>query len=134
MTPTFHTLLAQTAAALSLTTDPDGLTAQQALLLAVHAGTAQPGEGSADWDLYAVAIAEAAALVQAGLDTPATLIDGLPGPGPDQPALREAIIALLRQLADLYARAAGSGTGSPWRRLIWAQATHRLDDAAGELT
>lgn len=56
-TTTYRTLLARAAAALTGDTDPDGPAAQQALLLAAHAGIRRvDGDRSADWDLYTVAI------------------------------------------------------------------------------
>jgi len=138
---TFLDLLAQATTALRHDGDPDGLAARQALLLATHAATrvtpTDPGAGgaaaAAGWDLATVVILDAVAQLQAGLDTPVLLADGLAEPGADHPALRAGVTALLCQLADRYAAAAAGETGPPWRRLVWAHVAHRLDDAAREL-
>jgi hypothetical protein len=134
-TTTYRALLAQAASALATDGDPDGLAVRQALLLAAHAGIHRSdGTGGADWDLYAAAIAQAVQEVQVDLADPVILISGVPRPGPDSAELRRDVVDLVRRLADRYATAAADGNGSPWRRLIWAQVAHRLDDAAAELT
>jgi len=131
---TYRTLLAQAASALAAD-DPDGPATRQALLLAAHAGLHHSdGTGDAGWDLYTAAITQAAHDVQADLDDPLILVSGIPAPGPDSIELRRTVVDLVRALADRYAKAAAGNSGSPWRRLIWAQVAHRLDDAAAELT
>jgi hypothetical protein len=127
-------LLAVTATGLPAEADPDGWAARQALLLAAHAGTAHTGAPGADWDLYTVAVTDAAQHLQADLDEPVVLLDELPAAGPDEAGLRREVTALVRRLADLYAVAAAGETGSAWRRLVWARVAHRLDDAVAELT
>jgi hypothetical protein len=112
---------------------PDGPVVQRALLLAAHAGLRRGG-GDADWDLYTVAVTHAVAEVQADLAEPVVLTDDVPAPGPESAELRSAVVDLVRRLAHLYATAAAGPAGSPWRRLIWAQVAHRLDDAVAELT
>jgi hypothetical protein len=134
-TTTYRTLLARAASALAADDDPDGLATRQALLLAAHAGVRRAdGAGDADWDLYTVAITQAAQDLQADLGDPVILVSGVPAPGPDSIELRHAVVDLVRRLADRYARAAAGYSGSPWRRLVWAQVAHRLDDAVAELT
>lgn len=130
----FLALLAYAEAGLTAGSDPDGVATQQALLLAARAGTAQPASVKPDWDLYTVAVTGAIQLLRAGIGAPVVLVDGLPQPEPDGPVLRPAVLALVRKLADLFATAARAETGSPWRRMVWAQVAHRLDDAAAELT
>ena len=112
---------------------PDGAAAQLALLLAAHAGLRRSG-GDADWDLYTAAVTEALADIQTEIAEPVVLAEDVPEPGSDSTALRLAVANLVRRLAHLYATAAAGSTGSPWRRLVWAQVAHRLDDAAAELT
>lgn len=135
-TTAYRMLLAWAANALAADDDPDGPVARQALLLALRAGTHRAdGPGSADWDLYCVAVTEAVRELQAGLDEPVILAAGSPGPGPDSVELRGEVAGLVRRLADRYAAAAAVGNDAPaWRRLVWARVAHRLDDAVAELT
>jgi hypothetical protein len=134
-TATYRTLLAQAASALAADDDPDGLATRQALLLAAHAGIGRAdGTGGADWDLYTVAITQAVQDVQDGPGDRVILVSGVPAPGPDSMELRRAVVDLVRRLADRYATAAAGDSGSPWRRLIWAQVAHLLGDAVAELT
>jgi hypothetical protein len=129
---TYRALVAQAAGDLA-EMQPDGPAVQRALLLAAHAGLHRRG-GDADWDLYTVAVTQAVADVQADLAEPVVLTEDVPAPGPDSAELRLVVVNLLRRLADLYATAAAGPAGSPWRRLVWAQVAHRLDDAVAELT
>jgi hypothetical protein len=132
---TYRALLARAASALADDDDPDGLATRQALLLAAHAGVHRAGgTGGADWDLYTVAITQAVHDVQADLPEPVILVAEVPVPGPDSMALRHDVVDLVCRLADRYASAAAGDTGSPWRRLVWAQVAHVLDDAVAELT
>jgi hypothetical protein len=48
--------------------------------------------------------------------------------------LRTNVIALTRQLSDLFDAAATAGQGSPWRQTVWAKVAECLADAADELT
>jgi hypothetical protein len=133
-TTTYRSLLAHAAAALAADDDPDGLPAQQALLLAAHAGIRRTGgTRGADWDLFAAVVTQVLTGLQSDLPDPPILAAGLPSPGPDSDELRQAVIELVRLLADRYATAARGPAGSPWRRLVWANAAHQLDDAAAEL-
>jgi hypothetical protein len=133
-TTTYRDLLTRVAAAFAVDADPDGLAARQALLLAAHAGIRrEDGTGGADWDLFTVAISQAIQDLQADLGDPVILVPGLPAPGPDTVELRRDVVDLVRRLADRYATAAAGGSGRPWRRLVWAQVAHRLDDAVAEL-
>jgi hypothetical protein len=134
-TTTYRTLLVRATSALAAADDPDGLVTREALLLAAHAGIYRSDStGGADWDLYTVAITHAVQDIQADLGDPVILLSGVPAPGPDSLELRRVVVDLVRRLADRYATAAAGDSGSPWRRLIWAQVTHRLDDAVAELT
>lgn len=134
VTTTYRELLVRATAAFDADDDPDGAAARQALLLAAHAGLRHAdGPGAVDWDLYAVAISQAIRELQADLGDPLVLVSGIPVPGPDGVELRRAVVDLVQRLADRYAMAAAGDIGSPWRRLIWAQVAHRLDDAVAEL-
>ena len=116
--------------------DPDGLTARQALLLAERAAalaSSTPPAQSIAWDLFAAAIGDAIADLQAELPDPAILPADLQPDPADAAASRTAAAALTRQLADLYAVAAAADSGSAWRRLVWAKVAHRLDEADAEL-
>jgi hypothetical protein len=130
----YDTLLMAAAGRVTSDTDPDGAEAQLVLLLAAHAGVAPDAAMSADWDLYAVAITEAVRRLQEDLAEQVVLAAGLPLPEPDSSRSRQQVTAVVRRLANLYATAAASETGSAWRRLTWAQVAHLLDDAAKELT
>lgn len=128
---TYHTLLAHAASALAADGDPDGPAMRRALLLAAHAGIQRAdGAGSADWDLYTVAITQAVR----DLGEQSVLATGVPEPEPDSIELRREVAGLVQRLAERYATAAAGEHGSPWRRLIWARVSHRLDDAVAELT
>jgi len=130
----YRKLLAQAASALA-DDDPDGPATQQALLLAAHAGLHHSGgTGDPGWDLYTAAITQAVHDVHADLGDALILVSGIPAPGPDSIELRSTVVDLVRALADRYATAAAGNGGSPWRRLIWAQVAHQLDDAVAELT
>lgn len=131
---TYLTTLAAATARLSSDTDPDGPTVQEVLLLAAHAGIAQATAMPADWDLYTAAIADAVDRLREDMVEQVIPAAPIPAPGPDGPRLRQQITDTVRRLADLYATAAASETGPPWRRLVWAQVAHRLDDAVAELT
>jgi hypothetical protein len=133
-TTTYRSMLSHATAALAVDDDPDGLPAQQALLLAAHAGIRRTGASeAANWDMFAAAIAQALADLQADLPDPPILAAGLPSPSPDSGELRRAVIELVGLLANRYATAARGPAGTPWRRLVWASAAHQLDDAAAEL-
>lgn len=129
---TYRALVAQAAGELA-EMQPDGPAVQRALLLAAHAGLHRLG-GDADWDLYTVAVTQAVTDAQADLAEPVVLTEDVPAPGPASAELRQAVVNLLCRLADLYATAAAGPAGLPWRRLVWAQVAHRLDDAVAELT
>jgi hypothetical protein len=129
----YLTSLAAATARLSSDTDPDGPAAQETLLLAAHAGIAQDTAMSADWDLYTVAIADAVERLREDL-AEQVVPAALPVPGPDGDQLRQQVTDTVRRLANLYGTAAAGETGPPWRRLVWAQVAHRLDDAVAELT
>jgi hypothetical protein len=129
----FTILLVQAMRAVAAASNPDGRVNRRAVLLATHAGLHRPDEpGDPAWDFYTAAITAA---VRHAF-TPEDLHDlgpDLPAPGPDSPELRRLVVGLVRLLADGYAAAALSDQGSPWRRLVWAQFAHRLDDAIAEL-
>jgi hypothetical protein len=81
---TYRSLLAHAAAALTEDDDPDGPAAQQALLLAAHAGIRRAdGTGAADWDLCTATMTQAIADIQADLPDPPVVASGLSSPGPD---------------------------------------------------
>ncbi|SNT65690.1 hypothetical protein SAMN05421812_12533 [Asanoa hainanensis] len=121
---------------LNSTTNLDGPDAQQALLLAAYAGVAPDTAMPADWDFYTVAMTDAIGELQEGLDLSeqVTLTSRPVLPAASDPGLREGVTTAVRRLADLYATAAGGQAGPGWRRLVWAQVAHRLDDAVAELT
>jgi hypothetical protein len=134
-TSDYRTLLTNAIAAVVADPQPDGLPSRQALLLAAHAGFHRgDGAASANWDLFAVAMSQVLTDIQADLPDPVVLARALPTPVPDSGELRQDVIELVHVLADRYATAARGPVGSPWRRLVWAQAAHQLDDAAAELT
>jgi hypothetical protein len=117
--------------------DPDGYAMREAVLLAERAAIAAdaaPDAESVAWELYGVAIGAAVADLQTELPDPALLPDEVrPTTVEDASRLRAATAELTARLADLYATAAAGGSGSPWRRLVWARVAHRLDEAAAEL-
>ena len=117
-------------------TDPDGLAVWQALLLADRAATVANCADlptAAGWDRYALALDDAIE----HLDTPLAAAWALPADvhptRDDADRLAGAVRALVQRLADVLAAAATADTDSPWRRLVWAQVAHRLDDARESL-
>ncbi|MEU8376640.1 hypothetical protein AB0C22_26485 [Micromonospora sp. NPDC048894] len=123
--------------AISLDSDPDGIEARAALLLAHRTADVASDEattGQDRWTFTSLSIAE-------GIDR---LVEGLPDelpPDIDVPdlagdatnAVHEPLRMLLTSLSALYATAAGRHDGPPWRRLAWAAVTQHLDRALREL-
>lgn len=135
----FLVLLGQTSADVALETDPDAVASRQALLLALHAGVHAPREPEtrARWDRFTSILAEADRELQAGLRDPVGLVEeNVPPLDPvdeDGEPLRTNVVALTRQLGDLFDAAATAGQGSPWRQIVWAKVAECLGDAADEL-
>lgn len=135
----FLVLLGQASADVAVETDPDAVLSRQALLLALHAGANAPREDEtrARWDRFTSILAEADRELQAGLRDPVALVEANVPPidpvdGDGEP-LRTNVIALTRQLSDLFDAAASAGQGSPWRQIVWAKVAECLADAADEL-
>jgi hypothetical protein len=135
----FLVLLGQMSAEVAVETDPDAVVSRQALLLALHAGVNAPREDEtrARWDRYTSIMAEADRELQAGLRDPVGLVEANVPPigrmDEDGEPLRANVIALTRQLGDLFDAAATAGQGSPWRQIVWAKVSVCLADAADEL-
>ena len=138
---TFTEVLGQTMAMIDADgADPDGPATRRGLMLAAHAGltVGRCQAAAIDWDLYAVAVSDAVAALHADLPTAPVLDADVPDAGEDDPQLRALIRTLVGMLADRYAAAAAGFDGgpgeTPWRRLVWAEVAHRLDDAAAQLS
>jgi hypothetical protein len=135
----FLVLLGQASADVAVETDPDAVPSRQALLLALHAGANAPREEEtrARWDRFTSILAEADREMQAGLRDPVALVEAnVPPIDPvdeDGEPLRTNVIALTRQLSELFDAAAATGQGSPWRQIVWAKVAECLADAADEL-
>ena len=135
----FLVLLGHASADVALATDPDAVVTRQALLLALHAGVHAPREPETRslWDRYTSILAEADRELQAGLRDPVALLEAnVPPIDPvdeDGEPLRTNVVALTRQLSDLFDAAATAGQGSPWRQIVWAKVAECLSDAADEL-
>ncbi|GAA0936410.1 hypothetical protein [Virgisporangium aurantiacum] len=116
-------------------TDPDGLDVRQALLLADRAATVAnyATDTAAGWDQYALSIADAIEHLDAPLAAGWILAADIHPTPADVDRLAEPVQALVQRLADVLAAAATGDTDSPWRRLVWAQVAHRLDDARKDL-
>jgi hypothetical protein len=110
-------------------TDPDGIDMWQALLLADRAGTvADYAVDPVSWDFYSLAMGEAIEHLDSPVATWTLPVDIRPTVD-DLDRLAGPVCALVQRLADVFAGAAEGHNGSPWRRLVWAQIAHRLDDA-----
>jgi hypothetical protein len=135
----FLVLLGQVSAEVAVETDPDAVVSRQALLLALHAGVNAPREDEtrARWDRFTSIMAEADRELQAGLRDPVGLVEANVPPigrvDEDGEPLRTNVLALTRQLSDLFDAAATAGQGSPWRQIVWAKVSTCLADAADEL-
>jgi hypothetical protein len=135
----FLVLLGQVSAEVAVEVDPDAVVVRQALLLALHAGINAPREEEtrARWDRFTATLAEADRELQAGLRDPVGLVtENVPPIGPvdeDGEPLRTNVVALTRQLSDLYDAAAAAGQGAPWRQIVWSKVADCLSDAADEL-
>lgn len=116
--------------------DPDGLDVWQAFLLASRAATVAnyATDTAAGWDQYALTLADAIAHLDAPLAPEWTLPADIHPTLADVDRLAEPVRALVQRLADVFADAATGDTDSPWRRLVWAQIAHRLDDAREDLS
>ena len=116
--------------------DPDGYQVRQALLVASRAAVAAdtaPAAESVSWDLFYVAAAAAVTELEAELPDPVLLPDDIRPRDTADERLRTSTANLTASLADLYAAAAASEAGSPWRRPTWANVAHHLDAAAAQL-
>jgi hypothetical protein len=135
----FLVLLGQASADVAVEADPDAVAVRQALLLALHAGVNAPREEEtrARWDRFTATLAEADRELQGGLRDPVALVEAnVPPIGPvdeDGEPLRTNVVALTRQLSDLFDAAATAGQGSPWRQIVWSKVAECLSDAADEL-
>jgi len=116
--------------------DPDGYEVRQALFVATRAAVAAdtaPAAESVRWDLFYVAAATAVTELEAELPDPVLLPDDVRPHDTADERLRSSTAILTASLADLYAAAAASDAGSPWRRPTWANVAHHLDAAAAHL-
>jgi hypothetical protein len=127
-------LLTDMAENLPSTANPDDPSVHRAMVLAVRAGTAAAiGAAADDWASYAEAVRHAVQAMKFDLCCIKALAGVAPPAGPDTLELRRAAVALVKQLADLYATAAAGTLDSRHRRLRWSRVAHYLDDAAAEL-
>jgi hypothetical protein len=115
--------------------DPDSPDTWHALLLAHRAATvaAYATDTAAHWDRYAQAIADAIAYLEPPLAATGMLPADLRPTLADADRLADPLRALVHRLADVFTAGVEGENGSPWRRLIWAQGAHGLDDARRNL-
>ncbi|GAA1028875.1 hypothetical protein GCM10009557_15470 [Virgisporangium ochraceum] len=132
---TFTDRITNARRALTEGADPDGPDTWQALLLAHRAAAvaAYATDTAPRWGRYGQAIADAIAHLAPPLADTGMLPAELRPALADVNRLADPVRALVQRLADVFTAGAEGETGTPWRRLIWAQVAHRLDDARRDL-